>query len=61
MFEHKRWRQLGNVIVSLGEDQFSSWDPESGAWKWNETLRCDNGNIVYRKEGALLLITIVYR
>ena len=55
MIKHNRLSQPGNVKVSLGEDQFASWDTEFGAWKWNETLRCDSGNIVYRKEGRFII------
>ena len=51
----KRLSQPGNVKVSLGEDQFAPWDPEFGAWKWNKTLTCDSGNIVYRKEGRIII------
>ena len=59
MIKHKRLSQPGNVKVSLGEDQFASWDTPSateiGAWKWKETIRCDSGNIVYRKEGRFII------
>ena len=38
---------LGNVMVSLGEDQRA---------KWEDTLTCDTGTIAYRKRYLMLLL-----
>ena len=48
VFDQKQVTRQGNVIVSLGEDRRA---------KWNETLICETGSIVYRKGYHMQLLS----